>query len=131
MMAGIKSKDTAPEMKVRKYLHGSGFRYRLHARDLPGSPDLVLPKHRLAIYVHGCFWHRHPGCRYATTPASNVDFWATKFQKNTERDARQHAALSALGWRHITIWECELRRDAGERLQRLAGEITGASSSQE
>lgn len=124
MMAGIKSKDTVPEMKVRKYLHRLGFRYRLHARELPGSPDLVLPKHRLAIFVHGCFWHRHPGCRYATTPASNLAFWERKFQANTERDARQHDALSALGWRQITVWECELKRDAADRLQRLTVEIT-------
>ena len=123
MMSGIRSKDTKPEMTVRKYLHAKGFRYRLHTRDLPGSPDLVLPKYKTAILVHGCFWHRHPGCRYTTTPASNVEHWDQKFRANTERDARKQAALEAAGWRVIVVWECELRRDAPERLERLRNEI--------
>lgn len=124
MMSGIRSKDTKPELTVRRYLHGRGFRYRLHARDLPGSPDLVLPKYRVAILVHGCFWHRHPGCRFATTPASNIEKWNTKFQTNVDRDARKLTSLQAAGWRVIVVWECELRRDPVERLQRLASEIS-------
>lgn len=124
MMSGIRSKDTKPEMTVRRYLHGRGFRYRLHAKDLPGSPDLVLPKYRVAILVHGCFWHRHPGCRFATTPASNIEKWNTKFQMNVDRDARKLTSLQAAGWRVIVVWECELRRDPLERLQRLASEIS-------
>jgi DNA mismatch endonuclease (patch repair protein) len=128
MMAGIRSKDTKPEMTVRRYLHARGFRYRLHARDLPGSPDLVLPKYRVAILVHGCFWHRHAGCRFATTPASNVERWNVKFQANMDRDARKLASLEEAGWRVIVVWECELRRDPADRLQRLAQEITRQDS---
>jgi DNA mismatch endonuclease (patch repair protein) len=124
MMSGIRSKDTKPEMTVRRYLHARGFRYRLHARDLPGSPDLVLPKYRVAILVHGCFWHRHPGCRFATTPASNIERWSAKFLANIDRDARKLASLEAAGWHVIVVWECELRRDPVERLQRLASEIS-------
>lgn len=129
MMAGIRSKDTKPEMAVRRYLHARGFRYRLHARDLPGSPDLVLPKYRAAILVHGCFWHRHSGCRFATTPTSNVERWDAKFQANIARDATKLASLEEAGWRVIVVWECELRRDPTERLQRLAQEITEQNSS--
>jgi DNA mismatch endonuclease (patch repair protein) len=128
MMSGIHSKNTRPEMAVRKYLHAQGFRYRLHARGLPGSPDLVLPKCRVAIFVHGCFWHRHAGCRYATTPATNAERWATKFRANTERDARNDAALRAAGWRVIVVWECELKRDPLERLRRLVDEIMETGS---
>lgn len=123
MMAGIRSKDTKPEMMVRRYLHARGFRYRLHARDLPGSPDLVLPKYSVAVLVHGCFWHRHPGCRFATTPASNVEQWKVKFQTNVDRDARKLALLEEAGWRVIVVWECELRLDPTDRLHRLAQEI--------
>lgn len=131
MMAGIRSKDTKPEMAVRRYLHARGFRYRLHVRDLPGSPDLVLPKYRAAILVHGCFWHRHSGCRFATTPTSNVERWDAKFQANIGRDAKKLASLEEAGWRVIVVWECELRRDPAERLQRLAQEITEQNSSSE
>lgn len=128
MMSGIRSKNTAPEMLVRKYLHAQGFRYRLHARGLPGSPDLVLSKYRVAILVHGCFWHRHTGCRYATNPASNVDRWETKFRLNMERDTRNEAALRAEGWRVIIVWECELRQDSAERLYRLSAEIRATAN---
>jgi len=125
MMSGIRSKDTKPEMTVRKYLHSQGFRYRLHARKLPGSPDLVLPKYKVAIFVHGCFWHRHQGCRYATTPASNAEKWKLKFDTNTERDARKANMLRDAGWRVITVWECELKQTPEERLGRLVREIHG------
>lgn len=115
MMAGIRGKDTAPELALRRALHAAGFRFRLHARELPGRPDLVLPKWRAAVQVHGCFWHRHPGCRFATSPATRPEFWSKKFAGNVERDARNHAALLALGWRVATVWECVLSKD------RLAG----------
>ncbi|WP_183682788.1 MULTISPECIES: very short patch repair endonuclease [unclassified Janthinobacterium] len=124
MMSGIQSKNTKPEMAVRRYLHGQGFRYRLHVRKLPGSPDLVLPKYRVVIFVHGCFWHQHAGCRFATQPASNTERWKTKFQNNLERDAKNLAALQTTGWRVIVVWECELKREPDDRLQRLAREIT-------
>ena len=110
MMSGIRGKDTKPEMVLRRALHARGFRYRLHEKDIPGRPDLTLAKHRAVIFVHGCFWHRHEGCRYATTPASRPMFWAEKFAANVRRD---HAALDALvadGWRVATIWECALRK---------------------
>lgn len=123
MMKGIRSKDTQPEMTVRKYLHARGFRYRLHTRQLPGSPDLVLPKYRVAIFVHGCFWHRHAGCRYATTPANNAERWKLKFDANIDRDARKENLLREAGWRVITVWECELKRNSEERLKKLAHDI--------
>ena len=123
MMSGIQSKNTKPEMAVRRYLHAQGYRYRLHARDLPGSPDLVLPKYRVVIFVHGCFWHQHAGCRFATQPASNTERWKAKFQSNLERDAKNLAALQATGWRVFVVWECELKREPLGRLQRLAREI--------
>ena len=123
-MSGIQSKNTKPEMLVRRYLYAQGFRYRLHTRELPGSPDLVLPKYRVVIFVHGCFWHRHASCRFATQPSSNIERWETKFQINVERDARNVAALQATGWRVLVVWECELKREPLHRLQRLAREIT-------
>lgn len=123
MMAGIRSKNTKPEMTVRKYLHAEGFRYRLHARSLPGSPDLVLPKYRTVIFVHGCFWHRHAGCRYTTMPASNASRWTEKFRANVERDCRNRAALETAGWRVVIIWECELRKDSLTRLMELSDDI--------
>lgn len=129
IMAGIRSKDTKPEMSVRKFLHAKGFRYRLHARTLPGSPDLVLPKYRVAIFVHGCFWHRHRDCRYSATPVSNIAKWDLKFRTNIERDERNQTELKAAGWRVIVVWECELRKDAPERLTALCDEITAAQES--
>jgi DNA mismatch endonuclease (patch repair protein) len=123
MMAGIRSKDTKPEMTVRKFLHSLGMRYRLHAKDLPGSPDLVMPKYRTAIFVHGCFWHRHDACRYATTPASNTERWTTKFDANVQRDVRNQVELRNAGWHLVVVWECELRQDPQGRLHRLAEEI--------
>lgn len=109
-MSRIRGRDTKPEMRLRRALHAQGFRYRLHRRDLPGSPDIVLPKWKTAIFVHGCFWHRHTGCRKATTPTSNVEFWNAKFLANTLRDARVLAALHASGWKTAVVWECALDR---------------------
>lgn len=110
MMAGFKSKDTKPEMLVRKALHRLGYRFRLHRRDLPGKPDIVLPKHRTAILVHGCFWHQHGGCRDARMPRTRQDYWMEKFRRNSERDNATAASLTRLGWNVAVIWECETRR---------------------
>jgi DNA mismatch endonuclease (patch repair protein) len=117
MMAGIRGKNTRPEMRVRRYLHATGLRFRLHDRALPGSPDLVFPAHRIAIFVHGCFWHRHPFCKYATMPSERREFWLDKFAKNVVRDQRNLLALSQAGWAPLVIWECETRDE--ERLDEL------------
>jgi DNA mismatch endonuclease (patch repair protein) len=109
IMASIRGQNTLPEMIVRKFLHRNGFRYRLHDRSLPGSPDLVLPKYALAIFVHGCFWHRHASCRYATIPDQNGEKWQRKFTQSIKRDKRNIAQLREKGWRVMVIWECGLR----------------------
>lgn len=106
-MSRIRGKDTTPEVAVRSALHRLGYRFRLHRRDLPGRPDIVLPKHGTVIFVHGCFWHRHARCRYAYTPKSRVEFWQRKFQQNVERDRRVQRELRRLGWKVIVVWECE------------------------
>ena len=111
MMARIRGRDTTPEIAVRRIAHRMGLRFRLHRNDLPGRPDLVFPKHRLAVFVHGCFWHRHKGCRFASNPKSRVAFWNEKFAANVARDARQEAALKELGWSVLVIWECETRNE--------------------
>ena len=108
MMSAIGGKDTRPELKVRSYLHSRGFRFRLHARNLPGRPDMVFPKYRTVVFVHGCFWHRHDGCNLAYHPKTNVDFWEKKFQANVERDLRNLQELEKDGWKVLIIWECEL-----------------------
>lgn len=109
MMAGIRGRHTKPELVVRGMLHASGFRYRLHRKDLPGTPDIVLPRYRAVILVHGCFWHMHEGCKFSTIPSSNSEFWHEKLAKNRERDRRQLDALNSLGWRVLVVWECETR----------------------
>lgn len=108
-MSRIKGKNTKPEMIVRSACHDLGLRYRLHRKDLPGTPDLVFPKHRLCLFVHGCFWHRHPGCKYAYTPKSRLDFWLPKLAKNVQRDAEAQRALEVSGWRVSIIWECQTK----------------------
>jgi DNA mismatch endonuclease, patch repair protein len=113
MMAGIRGKNTKPELALRRSLHALGFRYRLHAKGVPGKPDLVLPKYRAAVFVHGCFWHRHPECRYASTPSTRPEFWSAKFCANVTRDNAVRLALSETGWRVATIWECALRTETG------------------
>jgi DNA mismatch endonuclease (patch repair protein) len=110
MMAGIKAKDTKPELALRRALHARGFRYRVHARHVPGRPDLLLPKHQAAVFVHGCFWHRHQGCRYTTNPGTRPKFWQNKFAGNILRDAAVRTSLAEEGWRVATIWECALRK---------------------
>jgi len=108
-MSGIRGRDTKPEMTVRRYLHGCGFRYRLHDRNLPGAPDLVFRRFRVVVMVHGCFWHQHSGCQYATTPKNNWEFWQAKLVGNVARDKRNTERLVATGWRVIVLWECGLR----------------------
>lgn len=108
MMSGIRGKDTKPELEVRRFLHRLGFRYRLHDKRLPGRPDVVLPRYRTVVFVHGCFWHQHRGCKLATTPGTNAAFWQNKLQGNVTRDQRQQSALTELGWRSLTVWECEI-----------------------
>jgi len=110
MMAGIRGKNTTPEVRLRKALHGAGFRFRLHSAKLPGRPDIVLPKFRAAIFVHGCFWHRHKSCSNASVPKSNAEFWEDKFARNVERDTANVAGLHAAGWRVAIIWECAIRK---------------------
>lgn len=114
MMAGILGKNTKPELTVRRYLHMQGYRYRLHRKDLPGKPDLVLAKYRIAIFVHGCFWHRHQGCAYATTPHNRRVFWEEKLNGNTLRDQKHISKLHEEGWRVLVIWECALKHLLGE-----------------
>jgi DNA mismatch endonuclease (patch repair protein) len=109
IMRAVKRAHTAPEIVVRQALHALGLRFRLHRRDLPGSPDIVTPKFRTVVFVHGCFWHRHPNCRYATTPKSRQEYWLPKFEANLERDARKEAQLRELGWRVLVVWECETK----------------------
>ncbi len=111
-MAKIRSRDTGPEIAVRRAAHAAGLRFRLHRRDLPGTPDLVFPKARLAVFVHGCFWHRHAGCSNCTMPKTRTDFWQAKFERNVSRDREARDRLSVLGWMSMIIWECETRRPA-------------------
>ncbi|WP_296426566.1 very short patch repair endonuclease [Yoonia sp.] len=126
MMSRIGTKNTEPELKIRRGLHRRGFRYRLHRNDLPGKPDIVLPRHNVVILVHGCFWHGHQGCRYFRVPRSNPEFWETKIQKNRDRDARQVDQLADQGWRVSVIWECATRNYPTEELaDKIAGWISG------
>ena len=124
-MSRIRCKDTKPEILVRKGLHAHGFRFRLHNKKLPGSPDIVLPKYGVAIMVNGCFWHGHKGCRYATKSKTNIEFWEAKIARNWHRDEVTTVHLEALGWTVITVWECELRGklESNARLYKLADEI--------
>ncbi len=116
LMSRIKGKNTSPERTVRSHLHAAGFRFRLHDRNLPGSPDIVLPRLRTAIFVHGCFWHRHQGCHKTTTPSTRRAFWTAKFEANVKRDARKIAELKAWGWRVVVVWECQVSKGTLESL---------------
>jgi DNA mismatch endonuclease (patch repair protein) len=116
MMSRIGSRNTKPEMVLRQGLHAAGFRYRLHARNLPGSPDIVLPKYRSVILVHGCFWHAHKGCRNFRLPKSNTNFWREKLVRNAERDTRQLKELQDAGWRTLVVWECATRDFSTKKL---------------
>ena len=108
-MSAIKSKNTKPEIKVRKVLHSMGYRFRLHRKDLPGSPDIVLPKYKTAIFVHGCFWHSHANCKYASTPKTRKEFWENKFRANVKRDLEIQEKIKKLDWKSVVIWECETK----------------------
>jgi DNA mismatch endonuclease (patch repair protein) len=124
-MSRIRGKDTKPEMLVRQYLHARGMRYRLHTKDLPGKPDLVFSGLRTVLFVHGCFWHRHEGCRYFVVPKTRTDFWLEKIGRNVANDKRQQQELKAQGWRVLVVWECELRPIHRERtLERLFYSLT-------
>lgn len=128
-MSRVRGKDTSPELTVRRLVHALGYRFRLHRRDLPGSPDLVFPSRRKVIFVHGCFWHRHPdpGCKLARMPKSRQEFWEPKLEGNRARDLRNEAALRGLGWDVLTIWECELRDRAS--LENKVGTFLGPPGS--
>jgi DNA mismatch endonuclease (patch repair protein) len=122
-MGRIRSDDTRPELEVRSMLHRMGYRFRLHAQDLPGKPDIILPRHRTVVFVHGCFWHQHPGCRRANVPKSNKQYWTVKLERNTRRDRVNIRSLRKLGWRVLVVWECELKNP--ERLRhRLARSLS-------
>lgn len=123
-MSQIKGKNTKPEEKVRKYLFSQGFRFRKNDKRLPGTPDIVLPRYRTVIFVNGCFWHGHSGCKYFVWPKSNADFWKSKIEKNMIRDRIKDEELFALGWRVIVVWECELKSErADESLEQLKRNI--------
>ena len=125
VMSRIRGKDTKPEVLVRKYLFSRGLRFRKNDKRYPGRPDIVLPKYRTAVFVHGCFWHLHEGCKYAVMPKSNVDYWEKKLYGNRERDARNQAELKEMGWTVLTVWECELKKDKREEtLEVLYNQIT-------
>lgn len=108
-MSRIRSKDTSVEKKVRSYLFAQGFRFRKNDPRLPGKPDIVLPKYHTVIFIHGCFWHRHPGCKYATTPSTNAEYWTKKFSRNIENDNKHSQELTSQGWKVLIVWECDIR----------------------
>lgn len=120
-MSHIKSKNTTPERTVRSFLHRNGFRFRLHVKDLPGKPDIVLPKYRTVIEIRGCFWHRHEGCKYAYVPKTRLEFWQKKFNENIQRDLKNQKLLTEVGYRVLILWECEISE---VRMQELCTQIT-------
>ena len=121
-MSKIRAKDTKPEMLVRRFLHANGFRYGLHSRNLPGTPDMVLRKHKTVIFVHGCFWHMHGNCKFAQVPKTRSKWWTQKFERNAQNDNKHARALRKLGWKVIVIWECSLKPS---RLQRTLNALLG------
>jgi DNA mismatch endonuclease (patch repair protein) len=125
IMAKVSSEDTKPEILVRKYLFSKGIRFRKNVKELPGKPDIVLPKYNTIVFIHGCFWHGHESCEAAKLPASNIDYWTKKVSSNIKRDSQHTQSLKILGWNVITIWECELKiKNRIKRLELLVGEIT-------
>ena len=123
LMSKVHGKNTKPERLVRSMLHRAGYRFSLHRKDLPGKPDVTLRKYKTVVFVHGCFWHRHEGCKKTTMPQSNVDFWRTKFERNVANDRKHRVELERLGWKVLVVWECELKRPE-EVLERLRRELT-------
>lgn len=127
-MSRIRSKDTKPEETVRKYLFSKGLRYRKNVKGMPGCPDILFPKYKTAVFINGCFWHMHDGCRKFVMPSSNSEYWEAKLNRNKQRDCENYTQLGEMGWRVVVVWECELKRDtADERLKKLINEITGDS----
>lgn len=126
IMSKVRSEDTKPEIKVRKLLHGMGYRFRLHRRDLPGKPDIVLPKYKTVVFVNGCFWHGCPICRHAKIrPKANAEYWNRKLDRNLQRDRENYAKLDALGWRVVVVWECETKdKNIPQLRERLKSELT-------
>lgn len=132
MMAGIRGKDTKPEMALRSALHALGLRYRLHVSTLPGRPDIVLPRYNAAIQIHGCFWHRHEACEFATTPGSNQAFWQSKFSQTVERDRLNSESLRQRGWREAVVWECAIKARGADPIAReLAKWLVSGRSAKE
>jgi DNA mismatch endonuclease, patch repair protein len=131
-MARIRSKDTKPELAIRRLLFGLGYRYRLHRKDLPGSPDLVFPVRKKVVFVHGCFWHAHEGCGLANLPKSRTEYWRSKFERNVERDKANRRALRSQGWKVLTVWECEVKKSSTlvGRLTRHLGPARAAITSE-
>lgn len=121
-MSRIKGKDTKIEVKVRSWMFSKGFRFRKNDRRYPGTPDIVLPKYKTVIFINGCFWHRHEGCRYATTPKTRTDFWQEKFDRNVANDRKHKEELETMGWRVITLWECELKKNSFEETMNRLGQ---------
>ena len=126
-MRAVKSKDTGAEIIVRRILHGAGYRYRLHRKDLPGKPDLVFPGRRKVVFIHGCFWHQHPGCSRADKPSSNTEYWTKKLNANTERDARNVSSIIDKGWQVMVVWEC-CTKNKQELLRQLTDFLDGGTS---
>lgn len=124
-MSRIRGRDTKPEVRLRSLLHRAGFRFRLHDRKLPGRPDIVLPKYRAVIMVHGCFWHRHEGCSNATTPSTRPEFWQAKFDGNVQRDRVAEERLATLGWRVLTVWECDLKKEPDSVVDAIRRQLLG------
>lgn len=127
-MSRIKGKDTKPEMKVRSYLFRQGFRFRKNDKRYPGKPDIVLPMYKTVVFVHGCFWHRHPGCKDATTPKTRTEFWMEKLSKNVANDRKNVDALKELGFKVIIVWECEIEKEFASTMDRLVSMIKEADS---
>lgn len=123
-MASVRQRDTGPELRLRRSLHRLGLRYRLNDRKLPGSPDLVMPRFNTVVFVHGCFWHVHKGCRFATKPSSRKDFWRDKFAANQKRDKRNNDVLRKSGWRVLVVWECAIKGRSDEELKKLGIYVT-------
>ncbi len=128
-MSRVKGRDTKPEKVVRSLLHRLGYRFRLHRKDLPGKPDIVLPKHRKVIFVHGCFWHGHTGCRRAARPTDNAEFWNIKLDGNMKRDRENLSKLQSTGWDALVVWQCEMKNEADltEKIQSFLGDKTDQS----
>lgn len=124
-MSKVKSKNTKPELQVRSWLHKRGFRFRLHRKDLPGVPDIILPKYKTAIFVHGCFWHQHSGCKKATIPKTNHEFWKQKLERNVERDNEHVNQLKQQGWKVFIVWECAVKKDIEQIMKVVECQILG------